>query len=77
MLNQKRTNSTKTRTVKFSKHINKGFINSWMDGSKESKSLDWQAEPVDSGWKYECRFDLKTGKIKIASLKEGCPWHEL
>ena len=46
------------------KYINKGFINSWMEGLKESKSFDWQAEPVEPGWKYECTFDLKSGKIR-------------
>ena len=53
-----------------SKHINKGFITSWMKGLKESKSLDWQAEPVTTGWKYECSFDLKTGKIKLEALNK-------
>lgn len=53
-----------------SKYINKGFLNAWMDGLKESKSLDWQAEPVANGWTYECGFDLKTGAIKIAALKK-------
>ena len=68
ILNQNEFKEDKLGVV--SKHINKGFINSWLKGIKESKHLDWQAEPVAVGWTYECSFDLKSGKLKIEALNK-------
>ena len=54
-----------------SKYIGKEFISSWIKDIKESsKHIDWEAEPGEVGWTYECSFDLKSGKIKIEALNK-------
>ena len=51
-----------------SKHFNSGQVRQWIKDIRESKSLDWSADPKASGWTYECSFDPKEGKIKIQGL---------
>ncbi|HKM81842.1 MAG TPA: hypothetical protein VJY15_12875 [Candidatus Acidoferrum sp.] len=47
-----------------SKHFNSGHVRSWIKNIKESKSPDWEAEPTEVGWTYECSFDLRHSIVK-------------